>query len=131
MKSVVSISRKSLFHYIEIDFLLDQVTFSHFTFQSASGSPVEDPDLSDGLEWEEVKEGEATMTLWVPDHAVTHCDGCHTEFSITHRHHHCRYSTVGRVRKTFFRANFSLVWIPIRLGARITHKKILANRSIY
>ncbi len=28
-------------------------------------------------------------------------------------------STLGRVRKTFFRANFSLVWIPIPFG---THR---------
>ncbi len=31
---------------------------------------------------------------------------------------------IGRVRKTFFQANFSLVGISIRLGARIPQKKM-------
>ena len=33
-------------------------------------------------------------------------------------------SPLGRVRKTFFQANFSLVGISIRLGARIPQKKL-------
>ena len=34
---------------------------------------------------------------------------------------------VGRVRKTFFRANFSLVWIPIPFGAHRLQKKLLTE----
>lgn len=29
-------------------------------------------------------------TLWVPDHAVSRCMGCHTEFWLGKRKHHCR-----------------------------------------
>lgn len=30
-------------------------------------------------------------TLWVPDHAVSRCTGCHIEFWLGRRKHHCRY----------------------------------------
>lgn len=32
----------------------------------------------------------ATNDLWVPDHAVSSCTGCHTEFWLGRRKHHCR-----------------------------------------
>lgn len=32
----------------------------------------------------------ATNDLWVPDHAVSSCMGCHTEFWLGRRKHHCR-----------------------------------------
>lgn len=28
--------------------------------------------------------------LWVPDHAVSRCTSCHTEFWLGRRKHHCR-----------------------------------------
>ena len=43
------------------------------------------------ISWEQVEERDAQMTLWVPDHAVTHCSGCDQEFWIVRRKHHCRY----------------------------------------
>lgn len=29
--------------------------------------------------------------LWVPDHAVSRCTGCHMVFWLGRRKHHCRY----------------------------------------
>ena len=51
------------------------------TVGSAPGSDVS---------WEAVNEGDADMTLWVPDHVVTHCASCHQKFSLVRRKHHCR-----------------------------------------
>ena len=42
------------------------------------------------LSWEAIEERDAKLTLWVPDHAATHCSGCHMEFWIVRRRHHCR-----------------------------------------
>ncbi len=68
-----------------------------------------------------------------PDFSMMHCwgpnlfwHGCY-ECQILGPQEWGGGKTVGRVRKTFcqknfFQANFSLVWIPIRLGARIPHK---------
>jgi len=42
------------------------------------------------VSWEAVEEGETRPTLWVPDHAVSQCMGCHTQFWFGRRKHHCR-----------------------------------------
>ncbi|XP_041347443.1 myotubularin-related protein 3-like isoform X2 [Gigantopelta aegis] len=42
--------------------------------------------------WDKMDEDDAKMTLWVPDHAVTHCAGCDGMFCIVRRRHHCRYT---------------------------------------
>lgn len=54
-------------------------------------------DIRSGVEstnsevsWEAVEEGETRPTLWVPDHAVSQCMGCHTQFWFGRRKHHCR-----------------------------------------
>ncbi|KRT84772.1 tyrosine phosphatase, partial [Oryctes borbonicus] len=50
--------------------------------------------LRSDMSWEAVEEGaalqEGTPTLWVPDHAVSRCTGCQTEFWLGRRKHHCR-----------------------------------------
>lgn len=40
------------------------------------------------VSWEAVEE--PMPTLWVPDHAVSHCMGCHNQFWLGRRKHHCR-----------------------------------------
>ncbi|ELT99015.1 hypothetical protein CAPTEDRAFT_226204 [Capitella teleta] len=45
---------------------------------------------SSDVSWEQVEEREAQITLWMPDHAVTHCAGCDSPFSLVRRKHHCR-----------------------------------------
>lgn len=47
--------------------------------------------VASDLSWEQVEEKDAQMTLWVPDHVVTHCTGCDQEFWVARRRHHCRY----------------------------------------
>ncbi|XP_064647718.1 myotubularin-related protein 3-like [Lineus longissimus] len=47
------------------------------------------------LSWEAIEEKDARMTLWVPDHAATHCAGCQSEFWVVRRKHHCR--NCGRI----------------------------------
>ncbi|KAK9719411.1 FYVE zinc finger [Popillia japonica] len=55
--------------------------------------------LRSDMSWEAVEEGaalpEGTPTLWVPDHAVSRCTGCQTEFWLGRRKHHCR--NCGRI----------------------------------
>lgn len=53
--------------------------------------------------WEAVEERSGTSSgasssqamgssvLWVPDHAVSRCTSCQTEFWLGRRKHHCRY----------------------------------------
>lgn len=43
------------------------------------------------VSWEAVEEQETMPTLWMPDHAVSHCQGCHNQFWLGRRKHHCRY----------------------------------------
>ncbi|KAL8604614.1 hypothetical protein ACOMHN_013394 [Nucella lapillus] len=42
------------------------------------------------VSWEQVDERDSRITLWVPDHIVTHCAGCGGSFWIGRRKHHCR-----------------------------------------
>ncbi|CAL1679268.1 unnamed protein product [Lasius platythorax] len=46
--------------------------------------------LPSDMSWEAVEELSPAPTLWVPDHAVTRCMGCNTEFWLGRRKHHCR-----------------------------------------
>ncbi|KZC14608.1 Myotubularin-related protein 3, partial [Dufourea novaeangliae] len=46
--------------------------------------------LPSDISWEAVEELGPAPTLWVPDHAVTRCMGCDTEFWLGRRKHHCR-----------------------------------------
>ncbi|KYN28958.1 Myotubularin-related protein 3 [Trachymyrmex cornetzi] len=46
--------------------------------------------LPSDMSWEAVEELGPAPTLWVPDHAVTRCMGCNTEFWLGRRKHHCR-----------------------------------------
>ncbi|XP_033337491.1 phosphatidylinositol-3,5-bisphosphate 3-phosphatase MTMR4 [Megalopta genalis] len=46
--------------------------------------------LPSDMSWEAVEELGPAPTLWVPDHAVTRCMGCDTEFWLGRRKHHCR-----------------------------------------
>lgn len=59
-----------------------------------SGDPpwggCQDGSSSSELSWEQVDERDARATLWVPDHAASHCRGCNAEFWIGRRRHHCR-----------------------------------------
>jgi len=48
--------------------------------------------LPSDMSWEAVEELSPAPTLWVPDHAVTRCMGCNTEFWLGRRKHHCRYA---------------------------------------
>ncbi|XP_012270796.1 myotubularin-related protein 4 isoform X2 [Orussus abietinus] len=46
--------------------------------------------LPSDMSWEAVEELGPAPTLWVPDHAVSRCMGCGTEFWLGRRKHHCR-----------------------------------------
>lgn len=46
--------------------------------------------LPSDMSWEAVEELGPAPTLWVPDHAVSRCMGCDTEFWLGRRKHHCR-----------------------------------------
>ncbi|KAL3856141.1 hypothetical protein ACJMK2_010931 [Sinanodonta woodiana] len=40
--------------------------------------------------WDQVDDQDSKLTLWVPDHIVTHCAGCQKQFTVLRRKHHCR-----------------------------------------
>ncbi|PVD33089.1 hypothetical protein C0Q70_08538, partial [Pomacea canaliculata] len=42
------------------------------------------------VSWEQVDERDSKITLWVPDHVVTHCASCDCPFWLGRRKHHCR-----------------------------------------
>ncbi|KAK3580803.1 hypothetical protein CHS0354_025144 [Potamilus streckersoni] len=44
---------------------------------------------SDGS-WDQVDNKDSKLTLWFPDHIVTHCAGCQRQFTLLRRKHHCR-----------------------------------------
>ncbi|XP_022096310.1 myotubularin-related protein 3-like isoform X2 [Acanthaster planci] len=46
--------------------------------------------ITSDISWEQVDETETKRTLWIPDHAVTHCFKCNTQFNVVYRKHHCR-----------------------------------------
>ncbi|XP_064461216.1 myotubularin-related protein 4-like isoform X5 [Ornithodoros turicata] len=66
---------------------------------ACSGEPSlsggQDGSVSSDHSWEHVDERDTRSTLWVPDHATSHCTGCDKEFWIGRRRHHCR--NCGRI----------------------------------
>ncbi|XP_063963079.1 myotubularin-related protein 4-like isoform X1 [Lytechinus pictus] len=42
------------------------------------------------VSWEQIDEGDTSRTLWIPDHAVSHCSLCNSRFNLVVRKHHCR-----------------------------------------
>ncbi|KAL4223513.1 Myotubularin-related protein 4 [Mactra antiquata] len=40
--------------------------------------------------WDQMDDPEVNVTRWVPDHLVTQCAACETEFTTFRRKHHCR-----------------------------------------
>ncbi|RZF47301.1 hypothetical protein LSTR_LSTR009792 [Laodelphax striatellus] len=65
---------------------------------AASVAPTQSSDVtgddeqgslcSTEISWEALEE--PVQTLWVPDHAVSHCTNCHNKFWLGRRKHHCR-----------------------------------------
>ncbi|KAK3736341.1 hypothetical protein QZH41_020792 [Actinostola sp. cb2023] len=55
-----------------------------------SGEQPPSHGSGDESSWIEVEEIDTEPTRWVPDHAVTKCANCDTEFWIVNRKHHCR-----------------------------------------
>lgn len=55
-----------------------------FSSLGAESNPASD------VSWEQVDEKDSKITLWVPDHVVTHCAACGGNFWIGRRKHHCR-----------------------------------------
>lgn len=62
--------------------------------EEGQASAVE--SLRSDSSWEALEENamltDCPATLWVPDHAVSQCTGCRTEFWVGKRKHHCRYA---------------------------------------
>ncbi|XP_037727168.1 myotubularin-related protein 4 isoform X3 [Drosophila subpulchrella] len=54
-----------------------------------------------------IQEKKASSVLWVPDHAVSRCSSCQTEFWLGRRKHHCR--SCGEI----FCADCSEFWAPL------------------
>ncbi|XP_074640292.1 phosphatidylinositol-3,5-bisphosphate 3-phosphatase MTMR3-like [Tubulanus polymorphus] len=70
------------------------------------------------LSWEHIDEKDARMTLWVPDHAVTHCAGCQGEFWVVRRKHHCRNCGkvfCGQCTDYFTSIPTQQLWEPVRV----------------
>ena len=72
-------------------------TFNGHTPNGHTVTPLPDVTGVVGEErgWQVVKKSDSEFTLWVPDHAATHCARCHASFWAATRKHHCR--KCGRV----------------------------------
>lgn len=70
--------------------LLQQVCHQCIHTNNAERPDDDGSVCSTEVSWEAVEEQEVTPTLWVPDHAVSHCMGCHNQFWLGRRKHHCR-----------------------------------------
>ncbi|XP_065333653.1 myotubularin-related protein 3 isoform X1 [Cloeon dipterum] len=57
--------------------------------ENAANGSLSSRPASD-VSWETVEEKDVFPTRWIPDHAVTRCMGCDTEFWLGRRKHHCR-----------------------------------------
>ncbi|XP_038061962.1 myotubularin-related protein 3-like isoform X2 [Patiria miniata] len=74
--------------------------FPHVALNGVVASELEDEkdrdassrcgSITSDISWEQVDETETKRTLWIPDHAVTHCFKCNTQFNVVYRKHHCR-----------------------------------------
>ncbi len=79
---------------------------------------IEKASLLDNIEnssvcsWEAVEDRNSVQSssagnltssvLWVPDHCVSRCTGCQTEFWLGRRKHHCRYIRKLKIKKNIF-----------------------------
>ncbi|XP_071848456.1 phosphatidylinositol-3,5-bisphosphate 3-phosphatase MTMR3-like [Apostichopus japonicus] len=73
------------------------------SYEVATNLTVEDDELTPSsvpnslhsdASWEQLDDRDQSQTLWVPDHAVTHCP-CGHKFNLITRRHHCR--NCGRI----------------------------------
>ena len=71
-------------------FLAQLSTESADSGEHASVGGASSTGASSDVSWEQVEEREAQITLWMPDHAVTHCAACDNAFNVVRRKHHCR-----------------------------------------
>ncbi|KAH8303725.1 hypothetical protein KR018_008555, partial [Drosophila ironensis] len=81
------------------DIIENASTCSWEAVEERSGPPSFVPALS--------QEKKASSVLWVPDHAVSRCSSCQTEFWLGRRKHHCR--SCGEI----FCADCSEFWAPL------------------
>jgi myotubularin-related protein 3/4 len=64
---------------------------------------------------------QSQQILWVPDHAVSRCQGCQIEFWLGRRKHHCR--SCGNI----FCADCSEFWAPLPDERLFTPVRLCAN----
>ncbi|XP_020808366.1 myotubularin-related protein 3 isoform X3 [Drosophila serrata] len=81
------------------DIVENASTCSWEAVEERSGPPSFAPSL--------IQEKKASSVLWVPDHAVSRCSSCQTEFWLGRRKHHCR--SCGEI----FCADCSEFWAPL------------------
>nr|XP_018911014.1 PREDICTED: myotubularin-related protein 3 isoform X2 [Bemisia tabaci] len=63
---------------------------THINNNNGAEKPDDEGSVcSTDVSWEAVEEREAQPVLWVPDHAVTRCMGCDSQFWLGRRKHHC------------------------------------------
>lgn len=60
-----------------------------------------------------------SSVLWVPDHAVSRCTSCKTEFWLGRRKHHCRLVAANFKTVSILRLNASFLSAPIRSCGQI------------
>lgn len=90
--------------------LIEFVFISH----QSKASLLDNVENSSVCSWEAVEDRNSVQSssagnltssvLWVPDHCVSRCTGCQTEFWLGRRKHHCRY--IG-IRENWKMTNFN------------------------
>ncbi|XP_017063822.1 myotubularin-related protein 4 [Drosophila eugracilis] len=94
-----SIVSTNLEHENGSDIVENASTCSWEAVEERSGPPSFAPSS--------IQEKKASSVLWVPDHAVSRCSSCQTEFWLGRRKHHCR--SCGEI----FCADCSEFWAPL------------------
>ncbi|KAH8336655.1 hypothetical protein KR074_004118 [Drosophila pseudoananassae] len=94
-----SIVSANMEHENGSDIVENASTCSWEAVEERSGPPSFIPTLN--------QEKKPSSVLWVPDHAVSRCSSCQTEFWLGRRRHHCR--SCGEI----FCADCSEYWAPL------------------
>ncbi|XP_067938359.1 myotubularin-related protein 2-like [Watersipora subatra] len=82
--------------------------------------------------WEDVSVRESTVTLWIPDHAVSHCCACHSPFKMYRRKHHCRQCGLVfciACAGQFIEIPEQQLYEPVRVCVTCYHLKIKAKEE--
>lgn len=116
----ISITSKTYCFYKTklLSFSCCRLLISHFFYcAQLKASLLDNIENSSVCSWEAVEDRNSAQSssagnlnssvLWVPDHCVSRCTGCQTEFWLGRRKHHCRYYKIRKFSNSFHSAMYN------------------------